>query len=401
MKTNPGIVEVSLPTRSLTVLIAMVAGGLLGAGIVGSLDSIRAQSPEPAESANAELEKLRREYDAAQASWAERERELLARTSALDIELVGITEQSLRREQQFLAINESYTALATSEAPRELALAMMGVEPEPEPEPPPEPGPAELYRIERSKEIGRALRSLLLLEGVDSLVLLESGLLANGFIGPVVCRLVDERGRPVGSLSAERLRLEASRAGRTLTIVFEQGYERRGGEKIPFEDGEPGLERTGTRRILLPQVDPDPWIERAPELFGPESLAPLVDDGRWHVFLVHRRLNELLESDPASGYWRISGLGGVVDDVLRTVELENLDRNGHLIRRLLADRMKIELSDKGILLRLEDGVQQSGGRKHAFLDGRYRIFLPSAEQAIWSDAGLPGLVEAKESTLGT
>jgi len=385
----------------LTVLIALVAGGLLGAWIVGSLDSTRAQSPEPAESADAELEKLRREHEAERASWAERERELLARISALDLELVGITEESLRREQQFLSINESYTALASSEAPRELVEAMMGLEPEPEPEPPPEPGPAELYRIERSKEIGRALRNLLLVEGVDSLVLLESGLVENGFIGPVVCRLVDERGRPVGSLSAERLRLEASRAGRTLTIVLEEGYERRGGEKIPFEDGEPGALRSGTRRILLQQVDPDPWIERAPELFGPESLAPLVDDGRWHVFLVHRRLNELLESDPASGYWRISGLGGVVDDVLRTVELENLDRNGHLVRRLLADRMTIELTDKGVLLRLEDGVQLTGGRKHAFLDGRYRIFLPSADQEIWSAAGLPGLVEAKESTLGT
>ena len=33
----------------------------------------------------------------------------------------------------------------------------------------------------------------------------------------------------------ERLRLRGSRAGRTLTLVFEEGYERRGGRIFPFE----------------------------------------------------------------------------------------------------------------------------------------------------------------------
>lgn len=393
------------------MLVVLAVGGLAGAALEAMLDPARTAECEAGGKLVGERSARERELEAElearlvrqeeeRAQWTAREAALTDRIAALDLELARLTEESLRREREFFAIEGSYRELATSEAPRELVEAMLGIEREPEPEPPPEPSPEELRRLERSKRIGRLVGDLLVLEGVDSLVLLEAGLLGDGYIGPVVCRLVDERGRPVGSLSADRLRLEASRAGRTLTIVLEDGYERRGGERVPFEGGTPGVERSGTRRIVLPQVDPGPWIEELPELFTAESRIPLEDDGCWRVFLVHRALNELLASDVAGGYWRVSALGGVTEGVLRAVELENLDANGHLIRRLLADRLAIELADRGVLLRLEDGVQITGGAKHAFLDGRYRIFLPSADQEVWKTVGLPGLVEWKTSSLG-
>jgi hypothetical protein len=197
------------------------------------------------------------------------------------------------------------------------------------------------------------------------------------------------------------LRLEGSRAGRTLTIVLEAGYERRDGQQIPFTGTPPGSERGGERRIFLQQADPSPWFQACPELFAAEALAPLVDDGRWHVFLVHRRLNELLESDTALGYYRLAALGGVLDDELRDVEVEQLDPSGRLVKRLFADRLRISLEERGVLLLLQGGIQMQGGRKLDFLGGRFRIFLPSADQGAWKLAGLPGLVASRDSSAGS
>jgi len=232
--------------------------------------------------------------------------------------------------------------------------------------------------------------------------LLEAGEFRAGALGPVVLRELDLVGRPYGTLCAERLHLEASQSARTLTLVLEQGYERRGTQRFPFDDpgaalsdaAEPAAGRRGTRRIELPEVDPTRWIDSVPELFAASASTPAIDDGRHDRTAIRVALNVLLREDVAGGWWRLSGLGGVQQDVLRDVVLDGLDREGRLERKLFADRLTILEQPQGLQLLLEHGAQLRGDQKLPFLDDRYRVFLPQASAEAWAKAGIP-LVRAQ------
>ena len=174
-----------------------------------------------------------------------------------------------------------------------------------------------------------ALRSLFTLEQVSGFDLLEAGRVQAGFTGPVVLRVLDARGRPLGTLSADRLRLEASRAARTLTIVLENGYERRFGAKTPFDGSPPDADgRAGVRRIVLPASDPKPWLDAVPELFREEDKTPPLDDGSHDVAKLRAALNQLLHAEALAGEYRVIGIGGVQGSVLRDVAIDLLDAEG-------------------------------------------------------------------------
>lgn len=244
----------------------------------------------------------------------------------------------------------------------------------------------------RNRAIFHTLRALLAAEQVTSLDLLESGNLGDRCVGPIVLRVLDERGRPLGSIAAERLHLEASRAARMITLVLEHGYERHGGEKVPFEGGPPDADmRGGVRRIALPDCDPRPWLDGLPELFDPNELVREIDDARHDLGALRATLNQLLHADAANGWYRVQGIGGVQGSVLRDVALDRLDRDGKLERRLFADRMSILREETGLQLSLEGGSQVRGDQKIPFLDGRCRIFLPRAAVDTWIAARVPGL----------
>lgn len=312
--------------------------------------------------------------------------------------------ERIEREQEWLRYSKALTQLTSAtEKPAatfqpmpeaQAALAQGPGDPE---APAREPGRSaqEVATVaQRDREIQVSLRSLLTVEQVTSYDLLETGTLsAEGFTGPVVLRALDERGRPVGTLAADRLRLEGSRAARSLTIVLENGYEKRAGETFPFEG--PGTEpgRGGIRRIVLPDIDPSPWIAPLAELFRPEDQAPPADDGLWELGAVRASLNLLLREDVARGWWRLVGLGGVQAGVFRDVQFDQLDLNGKLERKLFADRMVITEQETGVKIELTDGAQLRGDSKAPFLDGRYRIFLPRASVEAWRKAGIPGLSE--------
>jgi len=226
-------------------------------------------------------------------------------------------------------------------------------------------------------------------EWIQGMDLLELGELSDeGWIGPVVFRLLDDRGHLSGSLSAQRLHLEGSTSGRVVTIVLEDGEERTGGESLPF--------REGRRRIALPGVDPRPWIEALPELFDEESAVPK-DDGRWDLERVRVELNRLLDEDATGDVFRMRHLGGVEDGVMRDVYFEVRDANGAVLRRLFADRCVILRREQGLVVQLEDGVIVRGDSRAPFLAGRYRVFLPRARTEAWERARLPGLVESESA----
>ena len=250
----------------------------------------------------------------------------------------------------------------------------------------------------RAEEMRATLQGLLEADGVHNYQLLTLGRLEDGHAGPVVVRLVDARGRPSGLMAAERLRLEASRAGYTVTILLEEGYEEHGGVSLPF-DGATGVAtrgrkpRGGVRRVTLPGVNPAPWIEALPELFGVEAQGGPPDDGLWDLIAVRQEFNRLLVADPSVGRWRLAGLGGIVAEVLRDVQLVELDGAGRPLRRLFADALSLEKGGEGGLrIELTDGVQMVGGERTPFLEGRFRLILPRAEPKAWETAGLPGLV---------
>lgn len=261
---------------------------------------------------------------------------------------------------------------------------------------------------EQALEVRRTLRTMLALEEVRGLDLIEVERVEDGYCGPVLFRLLDDRGRLAGSLWAERLRLEGSRSGRTLALVLEDGYESHMGVRTAFNaQSDPRFHaggasfaapvdnesiQGGTRRITLTHVDPMPWVDRLPGLFGERDLERVEDDSLWNLDRVRLGANGLLAEDGAFGIWRIKSLGGVVDGVLRNVHLEFNDAQGRLERRVFADRLAIRVGSRGIELLLEDGAHMRGDRKAPFLDGRYRILLPRAKVEAWRAARLPGLV---------
>jgi hypothetical protein len=329
--------------------------------------------------------------------------ELRAENEQLRAELALAEQRRLDRELEW---HRYMDTLRSFELPKLTDDFSAELPPEQGPPVPP-PEPVDDVLSKRSAEVARSLRALLAIEGVRGLDLFEAGTVhdaaTGGWIGPVVFRTLDERGRLAGSLCAERLRLEGSRSAHTLTIVLEDGHESRGGERLTFpldDASKAAMDAIGTRRFVLSRVDPLPWFEAVPELFGGATLDEPLDDGLWNLDFVRGQLNTLMREDAAHGYWRVKTLGGVVDGVLRNVHLEGFDREGRLERRAFCDRLSVVAQDRGVMLLFEEGALERGDERAPFLDGRYRVFLPRAALDRWRAAGIPGLSPVPKSRAG-
>ena len=320
---------------------------------------------------------------------AERERTvtLQAEVHELREELNREQRERIDRELEFLNLNEAVASLDLDAPKMKFAKELLADKPgELTEEPEEAPLDPELVKQQlRSEEMVRDLRALMRAEWVQGLDLLELGQLSDeGWIGPVIFRLVDDRNRMTGNLIATRLRLEGSLSGRVITILLDGSEERRGGEPVPYPNR--------TRRLYLPGIDPKPWIEALPELFSDEAIEPK-DDGLWRLDRVRSALNERLNEDATGDVFDLRHLGGVKDGVLRDVHFSVRDRNGAMLRHIFADRCHLLQREKGIQITLEDGVTMRGESRSPFLEGRYRIFLPSARVDLWKQARLPGLVD--------
>lgn len=377
-----------------------------------------------------EMESLHAGLERASEVWAAREGMLMIEVQSLRTQLAQVNESGHQREAQSVAVMESLRAElqqaeeARMEREREWLVwthAMSQLAPEgivevpnfevelsPEelewlkPEAEPVEGTRDVERLARSEEIERSLRTLLRLEWVDGFTLLEAGLLSDeGWTGPCVFRLVGADGRAVGSVSAERLSLEGSVAGRTLTLILEEGYERRTGDLLPFEGSGEGVRRGGERRIVLVRTDPRPWMEAMPELFREREAAPSLRTTRHNHEELRRGMNRLLAEDSAGGRWRLEAFEGVGETGLIEVDLVDLDEGGRARRHLFADNLRIERRESGVVLVLTDGVQMQGNRKTPFLAGRFRIFLPQARHVGWEEVGLLPELSWKPALEGT
>ncbi len=345
--------------------------------------------------ANARVRSLEAELAAVRAQSADdlaRERgriaELEGHVRELETELGLVQSERLEREMNFLDFTSAVATLAPDGPGGRFVRELLSDEPgklESAPEVTPPESAEDSARVERSATMQRTLRALLAAEWVHGLDLLDIGLLDDGWIGPVVFRLVDDRGRLSGGLFAERLRLEGSASGRVVTLVLEEGSESHAGESVPFKHG--------VRRILLPGVDPAPFRAALPELFAVDRDPVGPDDAGFDLGQLQASLNRLLEEDATGEVFRLRHVGGVRGGVLRDVHVAVRDRDGRTLRHLFADSLSLAWLGEGVQLVLENGVSMRGDARAPFLDGRYRIFLPRARRAAWEAANLPGLVE--------
>ncbi len=362
----------------------------LVSGAPASVRPSAAQDERPAATGAAMAEEERR-------AWRERESALLLRIEDLQNELAAAQARAEEHERTWTEWVRLLDGLVVAELPAPptfLADALPGA-----------PSEAEVERAaEESERSARALadlRALLMAEEVRDLDVLQIGTLqgepGERFFGPVVVRLLDELSRPAGTLAADRLRLECSRTGWGITLVFEEGVEKRAGRTEPLGPSvAPDSDRGGIRRIHLPGLDPAPWIAAFPELLG-DGGRSTSDDGLWDLLRVRQEINRLLAADARTGAWRLVGLGGVDGSALEAVHVVELDEQGDIVRRLFADHMRIRARGDHVEMELSDGIQERGGRRAPFLDNRYRIYLTGSSADAWKTARLPGLASPDRS----
>ena len=334
-----------------------------------------------------------------ESAWRAREGELLRRIASLEAELAREQERSVDRTQEWVTYVEMLQGVTVADlpAPPEFIQEAM-----PDTSDPAAEAEALADRLARARgdRIEHELRALLIADGVRTLDVLEVGAPGvqggKGFTGPVVARILDERGRLTGMYSAERMWIEVSRAARSATIVLEDGYQTQRGVRTSF-DGRPmsrrDVEGSGVRRVPIPSVDPETWIDALPDIVAADDLAPFVDDGAWDLTALRVTLARLLSSSSVAGgpEWRLVGLGGVRGNDLHDVQLGEVPRPGARIgRRIFADSARIFAPRGGpVTIVLRDGAVRRGGRVAPFLDGTYRLVLPRADVDAWRAAEVP------------
>ena len=300
------------------------------------------------------------------------------RIDELEMELALVQAQRFAEQQTFQDWLQFVSTIKPDLAPLVLpgGLVASGSEPAAEPEPIPK-DPA----LVRGEEMLISLRNLFKTEGLFAYDLLTAGRVHDGAVGPVVFRLLDDRGRLAGSISAQRLRLEAGRAGQTVTMVLESCEERRAGMVSAFAE----------MRLPFVRVDPAQWIAKLPELFRADDLGKTLVESKWDKEALRARLNGLLKLDAAAGYLQLKALDGVSGEHLIGVDLSEMDAAGRLSRHLFADSLRIAFLDRGVVLEMFGCVSMRGGVKTPFPGGTHRVYLPTADQTEWRAAQLPGI----------
>lgn len=318
--------------------------------------------------------------------------EARSRVSQLSVELNRLGDRWATRELDLIRLQREWASWQEGGAISEGLRLLMGLPEEPDeidaidsPEPEPDPD------VVRATELRVTLEALLRAEGIGGFQPFELGRVLRdddgepSGVGPVLVRMFDDRRRPTGHLTAERLWLEASRGGRTVTLVFENGAHSRGGQSLPFAQG--------VHRTTLRHVDPTPFFERTPELFPSGTSKRPTDDGLWSHPRLSFEFNRLLGADPSVDRYRLEYFDGISGEDWIGVELSVRDKDGRAVRRLFADRMRLSIPGEaaGVRIELTGGVSIRGDEQIPFLDGRLRLVLPRADLRLWRKAGLPGL----------
>ena len=133
------------------------------------------------------------------------------RVRDLEHQLARAETAILRQEEAFQSWLQVLSSLSPELVPTAEAAAVdVGLlDPDEVSEPPaeagPAPDPADHPDLKRADELAALLRGLLRSEEISGLDLLEPGRFAEGKLGPVVFRTLDDRGRLTGSITAVKI----------------------------------------------------------------------------------------------------------------------------------------------------------------------------------------------------
>lgn len=232
-------------------------------------------------------------------------------------------------------------------------------------------------------EVVTAFNQLLESAGLEGWRLLEGRPLPDErALGDAVLAQRGVRGVAIGSLVAQRLRLERDPVTGLAALAAEGAHGIEGGVEVAYE---------GARyRIEIPGVLP---VELVPErlralfAFGDPGAVPTPADGAAAVVLVNRALG--LEKGQVLRFRRAEELAG--DRFKKAVIDLAFDGNGLPTQTVLADAAWFELDPEACYAELccEGGEMVEGGLKRPLFRGKLRLPLRDLTPAHWQ--GVPAV----------
>ena len=195
-------------------------------------------------------------------------------------------------------------------------------------------------------------------------------------------------------IKAARVEFNLLESAHSLTIRLFEGTRTHEGLKLP-------IPRTGSR-VHLPAVNVPAWVKHFPalvpssgsllELGGNESgtLKTPTPQAPADLSNIRQKMDELISTRRAFGFYRLTRLGGLKDDKLTDIQISWFDVSGRLVKTIEADRMEIKLHPQGwVELLLRDGAFLEGGMKRPFYEDKFRLHLPRQPLEKWKKLGIP------------
>ena len=189
-------------------------------------------------------------------------------------------------------------------------------------------------------------------------------------------------------IKADRVEFNLLESAHSLTIRLYEGTRTHQGLNLP-------IPRTGSR-VHLPDVNVPAWAKHFPALVPGSNTSPeipgTVNVGQSSLDLkdIRQKMDELISTRRAFGFYRLTRLGGLRGDMLTDIQITWYDVSGRLVKTIEADRMEIKLHPQGwVELLLRDGAFLEGGMKRPFYEDKFRLHLPRQPLEKWHKLGIP------------
>ena len=188
---------------------------------------------------------------------------------------------------------------------------------------------------------------------------------------------------------AKKVEFNLQESTYSLSIRFFDGTRTHEGLNLP-------LPRTGSK-IYLPDVEVSAWGKHFPALLSKTTasktrvdLPPETTSSSQDVQEIRKKLDDLISTRRAFGYYRLTRLDGATADGLLGIQIAWYDVSGRLVKTIEADSMEVKLHEQGwVELLLKDGAFLEGGVKRPFYEDKFRLHLPRQPLDDWRDIGIP------------
>jgi hypothetical protein len=235
----------------------------------------------------------------------------------------------------------------------------------------------------------RAVNDFLGAAGVIDHRLLRQGGIRDGELRDVVFELRSAEGRPIGSRSAQGLKIRVDPGTLTAQLVLRGGETVERGQRTPFpEEGfEVEIAAIARESLTIAEILPflaldAPIPEVKPEIARSERF-----DSREPLALLNRELG-----DSGRGYVRFAVLRGIDAGRLIDVELNHYTGAGALMKTVVARSCDVDRTARRVRLVFRDGHHVQNGREVPFFKGRgdgesaptWTLDLEDADPEAWT-----------------